>query len=120
MSARALQRAAAFLQTGRFPLVSRCCSSQAGSSGAGDGAKGDSTAAKAPKAKKASEQPKPAVFYAAKRLAAGSLYIVQGKKAQPKYMAPELFEYNPMSFYDLEVAISPARNPQPSSVRKEA
>ncbi|XP_070200582.1 uncharacterized protein [Littorina saxatilis] len=105
MSARALQRAAAFLQTGRFPLVSRCCSSQAGSSGAGDGAKGDSTAAKAPKAKKASEQPKPAV---------------QGKKAQPKYMAPELFEYNPMSFYDLEVAISPARNPQPSSVRKEA
>ena len=35
-----------------------------------------------------------------------------------KYQATELYEYNPMSFFDMEVDMSVSRCPQPSSLRK--
>ena len=35
-----------------------------------------------------------------------------------KYQANELFQYNPMSFYDLEASIATSRCPLPSSIKK--
>ncbi|KAK7491512.1 hypothetical protein BaRGS_00017341 [Batillaria attramentaria] len=99
-TARTLTRANAFLQIVRLrPAICGYSSGQGQSKGGSTGNTGCIHQQQAIQAKKdTGKQPK--------------------NKAEEKvYKAPELYEYNPMSFYDIEVDMSKSRLQQPSSIK---
>ncbi|XP_076450769.1 uncharacterized protein LOC143286831 isoform X2 [Babylonia areolata] len=98
MSSRATKRFTPFIW--RLSFIFRCSSSSS-ALGSKDGLKPKQSAESRASPALTPKQPEPEVKFDNK-----------------KYQAGQLFEYNNMSFYDMELDMSPARCPQPSSLKK--